>query len=68
MLSITIATLCEEHSMNPKMGIISEKKNFFTRTSILKIDYNQADEDACKMEHAVSPATLVAFANFTEFY
>jgi len=36
-------------------------------TNILKIDYNQADADACKMEHAVSPATLVAFADFTEF-
>jgi len=36
-------------------------------TNILKIDYNQADEDACKMEHAVSPATLEAFVDFMEF-
>ncbi|HDH87849.1 MAG TPA: metal-dependent transcriptional regulator, partial [Desulfobacteraceae bacterium] len=36
-------------------------------TNILKIDYNKADEDACKMEHAVSPATLEAFVDFMEF-
>lgn len=36
-------------------------------TDILKIDYDQADEDACKMEHAVSPATLEAFVDFMEF-
>ena len=36
-------------------------------TDILKVDYNQADEDACKMEHAVSPATLEAFVDFMEF-
>jgi DtxR family transcriptional regulator, Mn-dependent transcriptional regulator len=35
--------------------------------TILKIDYNQADEDACKMEHAVSPTTLDAFVDFVEF-
>jgi len=40
-------------------------RNFLT--NILKIDYNQADEDACKMEHAVSPATLEAFVDFMEF-
>ena len=36
-------------------------------TNILKIAYNQADEDACKMEHTVSPATLEAFVDFMEF-
>jgi DtxR family transcriptional regulator, Mn-dependent transcriptional regulator len=36
-------------------------------TDILKIDYDQADEDACKMEHAVSFATLEAFVDFMEF-
>jgi DtxR family transcriptional regulator, Mn-dependent transcriptional regulator len=36
-------------------------------TDILKINYNQADEDACKMEHAVSPTTLEAFVSFMEF-
>jgi DtxR family transcriptional regulator, Mn-dependent transcriptional regulator len=36
-------------------------------TDILKIDPDQADEDACKMEHAVSPATLEAFVDFMEF-
>ena len=36
-------------------------------TNILKIQYAEADEDACKMEHAVSPATLEAFVDFMEF-
>lgn len=36
-------------------------------TDILKIDFDQADEDACKMEHAVSPVTLEAFVTFMEF-
>jgi DtxR family Mn-dependent transcriptional regulator len=36
-------------------------------TDILKIAYNQADEDACKMEHAVSTATLEALVDFMEF-
>jgi len=36
-------------------------------TDILKIDFDQADEDACKMEHAVSPTTLDAFVDFMEF-
>ena len=36
-------------------------------TNILKIDYDQADEDACKMEHAVSPTTLDAFVDIMEF-
>jgi len=36
-------------------------------TNILKIEYAEADKDACKMEHAVSPATLEAFVDFMEF-
>ena len=36
-------------------------------TDVLKIDFDQADEDACKMEHAVSPDTLEAFVDFMEF-
>jgi len=36
-------------------------------TNILKIQYAEADEDACKMEHAISPATLEAFVDFMEF-
>jgi len=36
-------------------------------SNILKIDYEQANEDACKMEHAVSPTTLDAFVDFMEF-
>ena len=36
-------------------------------SDILKIEFNQADEDACKMEHAVSPNTLKAFVDFMEF-
>ncbi len=34
---------------------------------ILKIDYGQADEDACKTEHAVSPSTLDSLVNFMKF-
>ena len=36
-------------------------------TDILNIDYSQADDDACKMEHAVSPTTFEAFVDFMEF-
>jgi DtxR family Mn-dependent transcriptional regulator len=36
-------------------------------TDILKIDYDQADEDACRMEHVVSPDTIEAFVDFMEF-
>jgi len=36
-------------------------------TDILKIDFHQADEDACKMEHAVSPTTLERFVDFMKF-
>jgi len=34
---------------------------------ILQINHDQADEDACKMEHAVSPATLERIVKFMEF-
>jgi len=48
---------------------IDRRHQIFRRflTDILKIDYNQADADACKMEHAVSLATLEAFVDFMEF-
>jgi len=48
---------------------IDQRHQIFRKflTDILKIDYNKADEDACKMEHAVSPATLEAFVDFMEF-
>jgi len=36
-------------------------------TDILKIDKYQADEDACKMEHAVSATTIDRIVNFMEF-
>lgn len=36
-------------------------------TDILQIDQGQADEDACKMEHSVSPATLERMVEFMEF-
>ncbi|MBW1714928.1 MAG: metal-dependent transcriptional regulator [Deltaproteobacteria bacterium] len=36
-------------------------------TDILKIDHDQADSDACKMEHAVSPATLESIVEFMAF-
>ncbi len=36
-------------------------------TDILQIDHDQADEDACKMEHAISPTTLERIIDFMEF-
>ncbi len=36
-------------------------------SDILQIDRDQADEDACKMEHAVSPTTLERMVEFMEF-
>lgn len=36
-------------------------------TDVLKLDFHQADEDACKMEHAVSPTTLERIVDFMEF-
>jgi Mn-dependent transcriptional regulator len=40
-------------------------RNFLT--GILNIDSKTAEEDACKMEHAVSPVTLEKFVKFMEF-
>ena len=40
-------------------------RNFLT--GILNVDSKTADEDACKMEHAVSPVTLEKFVKFMEF-
>lgn len=40
-------------------------RKFFT--DILNIDASQADEDACKMEHAISPASLERLVQFMEF-
>jgi len=34
---------------------------------ILGVEPKMASEDACKMEHAVSPATLERLAKFVEF-
>ncbi|MCX8012319.1 MAG: metal-dependent transcriptional regulator [Desulfobacterota bacterium] len=34
---------------------------------ILKLDAKQAENDACRMEHAVSPATLKRLVEFIEF-
>ena len=36
-------------------------------SDILNVDAKTADEDACKMEHAVSPVTLDRFVKFMEF-
>lgn len=36
-------------------------------TDILNIDAEIADEDACKMEHAVSPGTMERIVKFMEF-
>ncbi|MBL7196434.1 MAG: metal-dependent transcriptional regulator, partial [Desulfobacterales bacterium] len=34
---------------------------------ILNVDFKKADEEACKMEHAVSASTLDRFIEFMEF-
>ena len=36
-------------------------------TEILEIEFQTADEEACKMEHALSSATLDSLADFMEF-
>ncbi|MBC2711826.1 MAG: metal-dependent transcriptional regulator [Desulfosarcina sp.] len=36
-------------------------------TEILKIEFKTADEEACKMEHTLSSATLDSFTDFMEF-
>lgn len=40
-------------------------RNFLV--DILKVDPKKADEEACEMEHAVSPSTLDRFVEFMEF-
>jgi len=35
--------------------------------NILKIDFERADAEACKMEHAISPSTLDSLIDFMEF-
>lgn len=40
-------------------------RDFFVR--VLTIDEEEADETACKMEHAVSPAILKRFIEFVKF-
>jgi len=40
-------------------------RNFLV--NILKVDFDQADEEACKMEHAISASTLDRFVDFMEF-
>jgi DtxR family Mn-dependent transcriptional regulator len=36
-------------------------------TSVLKIDFEQANEEACQMEHAITPSTLEKLLDFMEF-
>jgi DtxR family Mn-dependent transcriptional regulator len=36
-------------------------------TEILQIDFKTADEDACKIEHTLSPLTLDSLTDFIEF-
>ncbi len=36
-------------------------------TEILQIDFKTADEDACKIEHTLSPSTLDRLTDFIEF-
>ena len=36
-------------------------------TEILKIDFETADAEACKMEHTLSPETLDSLTDFVEF-
>ncbi|ACL04424.1 iron (metal) dependent repressor, DtxR family [Desulfatibacillum aliphaticivorans] len=36
-------------------------------TDILRIDQTVADDEACKMEHGLSPETLESFTDFLEF-
>lgn len=48
--------------MHRRHGIL---KKFLTE--ILKVDTETADDEACKMEHALSPETLDSFVDFMEF-
>ncbi len=52
------------------IGSKIDKRHQILRTfliDILKIDHNQADKDACKMEHGVSPVTLERIVDFLKF-
>ncbi len=56
-------------SEGEKIAIATKKrhetlKNFLT---ILGIDENIADEDACKIEHVVNPITMKRLSKFVEF-
>jgi DtxR family transcriptional regulator, Mn-dependent transcriptional regulator len=48
--------------MHRRHGIL---RDFLSK--VLKIDMATADEDACKMEHALSPATLDSLIDFMAF-
>lgn len=34
---------------------------------VLKVDFNSANEEACKMEHTLSPETMASLTDFMEF-
>lgn len=36
-------------------------------TDVLRVDFETADEEACKMEHVLSPSTLDSLTDFVEF-
>lgn len=50
-------------------GYIHERHQILRRflTDVLKVDFDQADEDAYRMGHAVSPPTLERFVDFMIF-
>jgi DtxR family Mn-dependent transcriptional regulator len=48
--------------MHRRHGIL---RDFLSQ--VLKIEYTTADEDACKMEHALSPETLDSLTDFMAF-
>ncbi len=48
--------------MRRRHGIIRE-----FLTEILKIDYKTADEDACRIEHTLSPQTVNSLTDFMNF-
>ena len=52
------------------IGREMQKKHQILRTfltDILKVEYETADEEACKMEHALSDGTLSTLTEFMEF-
>lgn len=36
-------------------------------TEVLKVDFDSANEEACKMEHTLSPETMASLTDFMEF-